>query len=108
MRDASLTIAEAAAWLRCSETDVREHLRTGRLCPNPHDPRDGRVSLNAVVVLAESLPAEHRIFEVREPAARIEPSSSGPRTAFPARSGHGQDHRPGLIVERRPTRSFTR
>ena len=107
MRDYPLTIAEAAVWLKCSEDEVQEHLSAGRLRPYAQDAQSGRLSLNAVVILAESLPSERRIFEVREPAARPEhsSSSSGARSPYPARSG-GSD-RPGLIVERRPTRSFT-
>lgn len=108
MRDHSLTIAEAAAWLKCSEAEVQEHLRAGRLRPYQQDPQNGGVSLNAVVVLAESLPPDHRIFEVREPAARSEHPSSDMRGPYPARSGGGPDQRPGLIVERRSPRPFSR
>lgn len=106
MRDQPLTIAEAASWLNCSEQDVQEHMRAGRLRPFRPDSDDGRLSLNAVVVLAESLPVERRVFEVRESSARLDGPVSGPRSPHPGRSG-GHDQRPALIVERRPTRSFT-
>ena len=91
MRDQPLTTAEAASWLKCTEDEVQEHLRTGRLRlfqPGPQQAAtDGRLSLNAVIVLAESLPDERRIFEVREPVARTESGSSGPRSGFPPRTG---------------------
>ncbi len=105
MRDQSLSIAEAAAWLKCSEAEVEEHVQAGRLRAERLEPKIDRISLNTVVVLAESLPVERRIFEVREAAGRIE--SSEPRGHYPSRPTGGMDQRPPVIVERRPTRSFT-
>ncbi|MBP2314672.1 helix-turn-helix domain-containing protein [Azospirillum soli] len=108
MRDLPLTMAEAAAWLRCSEAEVQELLNAGRLRPFQPGGQDGRLSLNAVVVLAESLPTDRRIFEVREAAARPEHGHAAPgaRSPYPTRPG-GHDQRPAVIVERRTTRTYT-
>ncbi|AWJ85672.1 hypothetical protein TSH58p_19110 (plasmid) [Azospirillum sp. TSH58] len=105
MRDQSLSIAEAAAWLKCSEAEVEELVQAGRLRADRMEPAIDRISLNTVIVLAESLPVERRIFEVREAAGRIESSES--RGHYPSRPSGGMDQRPPVVVERRPSRSFT-
>lgn len=110
MRDQPLTISETARWLRCSEDEVQGHLEAGQLDPY-EDTAAGDavlVSLNSVVVLAESLPAERGVFQIREPVPGMDDyagprSSSGPRT-----SGAPSATRPPLIVERRPSRPLTR
>lgn len=106
MRDQPLTIAEAASWLNASEQEITDLLGTGRLRPFRADAPDGRVSLNSVVVLAEALPVERRVFEVRESSIRLDGPPTGPRPSHGPRPG-GHDSRGPVIVERRPTRSFT-
>lgn len=111
MRDQPLTIAEAARWLRCSDEEVRGYVESGQLRPfaGAAPGAEPVVSLNSVVILAESLPAEQGVFQVRDmPASLDRPSSDRPPHGGPRPSGNFGGPRPGLIVERRPSRSIPR
>lgn len=103
MRDQPLTIEQAARWLDCPADDVRALVRSGRLRLHSGAPEGELepVSLNSVVVLAESLPADRGIFRVREIPGG-DHGGSGGYTPRP-QGGRPQGERPGFIVERRPT-----
>lgn len=100
MRDQPLTMEQAARWLDCSADEVRTFLESGRLRPFGA-PGDGdAVSLNSVVVLAESLPVDRGIFRVRDlPGGDHGGSGYSPRP----QAGRSQGERPSFVVERRPT-----
>lgn len=106
MRDQPLTISETARWLRCSEDEVEDHLSAGRLDIYPGADTDDTtlVSLNSVVVLAESLPAERGVFQIREPVPGLD-DYAGPRSSAGPRGPAST--RPPLIIERRPSRPMT-
>ena len=121
MKDQGLTMADAASWLRCTEAAIQEHLDAGRLAryvpPRATEAAGGKVlvSLNSVVVLGESLPADLGIFEIRDRPASADRGygsggygagggSSGDRSA-PFVRGNVRDglrSGQGPIVERRP------
>ncbi|HYH40038.1 MAG TPA: hypothetical protein VD860_17590 [Azospirillum sp.] len=103
MRDQPLSLTEAAKWLGCTVEEVSGYVADGRLKPFA-GAADGQVSLNSVVVLAESLPAERGVFRVRDMPSY---DSAPPR---PSTGGYGggpggfNKPRPAPIVERRPLR----
>jgi len=99
MRDQALTVEQAARWLECTEEEVQTFLAAGRLRSFGED--SGTVSLNSIVVLAESLPVEQGVFRVREM------SMAGGDGGGYGGKPHGSSSRPqgersGFIVERRP------
>lgn len=101
MRDQPLTAEQAARWLECSVEDVAAFLAEGRLRAYGAAEADA-ISLNSIVVLAESLPVERGVFRVREMAMGGEGASGGyaskpPHTGAPRPQGE----RGGFIVERR-------
>ena len=122
MNDVAITIAQTAHWLNCSADEAQTHLDAGRIRPyegRGHDPSKP-VSLNSVVIYAESLPDEIGIFRVRDGAGAAERFDRADRGAergadrgtMPARSGTGSgaytsERRAGgarttpVIVERR-------
>jgi len=109
MRDQPVSTAEAARWLLCTEDEVQAHLQAGRLQPFRGPGAEGKLSLNSVIVLAESLPEEKRIFELRPFSASLDGPPSGPRSSSGPRTGSGglYGNRPAPIVERRPIRPIT-
>lgn len=109
MRDLPVSTAEAARWLLCTEDEVQAHLQAGRLLPFRGPGAEGKLSLNSVIVLAESLPEEKRIFELRPFSASLDSPPSGPRSSSGPRTGSGglYGNRPAPIVERRPIRPIT-
>ena len=112
MTDQAITFREAAAWLRCSESDINTYLQTGclRRFGSGHAGDPGRISLDSVVILGESLPAERGVFTIPHTPAALERTASSPRAGGSAtpenRVGRGAK-RP-LIVERRPLRALAR
>ncbi len=68
MRDIAITIEQAAHWLNCSTAKIKEYLASGLL--RNFEGRSGDaakvISLNATVILAESLPVEAGIFQIAE------------------------------------------
>lgn len=103
MRDQPLSLEQAARWLDCPPDDVREFLSSGRLRPYGVAAADTEaISLNSVVVLAESLPAERGIFRVRDMPGSGDHGGSGGYSPRP-QGGRPQGERPGFVVERRPT-----
>lgn len=103
MRDQPLSLTEAAKWLGCTVEEIGDYLTDGRL--RSYAGADGQVSLNSVVVLAESLPAERGVFRVRDmpsyDSAPPRPSSGG----YGSGPGGGFNKpRPAPVVERRPLR----
>ncbi len=109
MRDQPLSISEAAKWLGCTSEEVSGYVSDGRLKPFQGAADSGQVSLNSVVVLAESLPAERGVFRVRDmpsyDSAPPRPSSGG----YGGGPGGGFNKpRPAPIVERRPLRPPSR
>lgn len=106
MRDQPLSLAEAAKWLGCTAEEVNGYIADGLLKPyqGPGASDLPLVSLNSVVILAESLPAERGVFRVRDMPSY---DSAPPR---PAGGGYGgapggfNKPRPAPIVERRPLR----
>jgi hypothetical protein len=106
MKDIAITIDLAARWLNCPPSTVEEYMATGRLKPfqGKDAGRDAPISLNSVVILAESLPVENRIFHVSEGAGDRggdRPRPSGPRPGY---DRGAQEQRPPVIVERRTPR----
>ncbi|HYG87932.1 MAG TPA: hypothetical protein VD978_16875 [Azospirillum sp.] len=109
MRDQPLSLAEAAKWLGCTAEEVNGYIADGLLKPfqGASAAESPQVSLNSVVVLAESLPVERGVFRVRDIPSY---DSAPPR---PASSGYGgpggfNKPRPAPIVERRPLRPPSR
>ena len=105
MRDQPLSISEAAKWLGCTSEEVSGYVSDGRLKPFQGAADSGQVSLNSVVVLAESLPAERGVFRVRDmpsyDSAPPRPSSGG----YGGGPGGGfNTPRPAPIGARRPLR----
>ncbi|UEM03324.1 hypothetical protein JL101_025705 [Skermanella rosea] len=108
MRDIAITLEQAAHWLNCSTAKVKEYLAAGRLRAFEGKSGDAAkvISLNATVILAESLPPEAGIFQIAEKRDY----DSAPR---PRQAGMGRERPPlevvrtsGPIVERRPLRPF--
>jgi hypothetical protein len=102
MRDQPLTAEQAARWLECTVEEVQAFLAEGRLRVIGAAEADA-ISLNSIVVLAESLPVERGVFRVRETTMASDSSSGGgyaprPQTGAPRPQGD----RGGFIVERRP------
>jgi hypothetical protein len=101
-KDQALTPRQAAAWLCCSETEVQTHLDAGRRnrFGSAYSEDPVRISLNAVVILGESLPTERGVFNIREKPVEFErkPFSSCPR----ASARPGSEFKRPLIVECRP------
>jgi hypothetical protein len=85
MKDQALTPWQAAAWLCCSETEVQTHLDAGRRnrFGSAYSEDPVRISLNAVVILGESLPTERGVFiSVRSwPSSSVNRSQVGPGSA---------------------------
>lgn len=108
MRDQPLTLTEAAKWLGSTADEVSGYLADGRLRPFAAG-ADGLVSLNSVVVLAESLPVERGVFRVRDMPSY---DSAPPRPAgggYAGGPGGGFNKpRPAPVVERRPLRPSSR
>ncbi|HSK41167.1 MAG TPA: hypothetical protein VK943_15480 [Arenibaculum sp.] len=107
MRDQALTAQQAADWLNSTPEEVTALLASGRLKSVAGAPgtEPNRISLNSVVVLAESLPAELGIFRIGEPPSSLG-ESGAPRSrpgGFGRPSSEGP-RRPPVIVERRPSR----
>lgn len=101
MRDQPLTAEQAARWLDCSAEEVRSFVEAGKLRPYG-GAAEGEIellSLNSVVVLAESLPPDRGIFRVRDMPGGDHGGGGGyaPRP----QGGRGQGERPGFVVERR-------
>jgi len=112
MNDQAMTSREAAAWLRCSESEINNYLQAGRLYQfgSVHSGDRVLISLNSVVILGESLPAERGVFTIQHTPAELDRKVSSARAGVGAvpenRLGSGAK-RP-LIVERRPIRSLAR
>lgn len=107
MRDQALTAQQAADWLNSTPEDVTSLLASGRLKPVAGAPETGasRISLNSVVILAESLPAEVGIFRIGEPPSSLgESGASRSRPGGFGRPPNEGPRRPPVIVERRPSR----
>ncbi|HZH26542.1 MAG TPA: hypothetical protein VEY95_05100 [Azospirillaceae bacterium] len=118
MNDVAITIAQTAHWLNCSADEAQAHLDAGRIRPYDGRGRDPSkpVSLNSVVIYAESLPDEAGIFRVRDGAGAADradrPDRGSDRATMPTRAGTGSgaytsERRAGgarttpVIVERR-------
>lgn len=106
MRDQPLTAEQAARWLECSVEEVLALLASGHLRPynTVGVPDADSVSLNSVVVLAESLPVERGVFRVREASMGMDgPGAGGGYASKPHAAGpRPQGERAGFVVERRP------
>jgi hypothetical protein len=97
MRDQPLTAEQAARWLECSVEDIQAFVAAGHL--KLYAAADGGsdlISLNSVVVLAETLPVERGIFSVRETSFGGD-SGYSPKPQGPRPTGERQ----GFVVERR-------
>ena len=90
MRDQPLSISEAAKWLGCTAEEISGYVADGRLKPFQGAADSGQVSLNSVVVLAESLPAERGVFRVRDMPSY---DSAPPRTSSGGYGGGGGSSR---------------
>jgi hypothetical protein len=112
MNDQAMTSREAAAWLRCSESKINNDLQAGRLCRFGSAPSEDKVliSLNSVVILGESLPAEHGVFTIQHTPAELDRAASSTRAGVSAtpESRWGNRAKRPVIVERRPIRSLAR
>jgi len=105
MKDQPLTAEQTARWLECAVDDLPALVAAGLLKPFGAEgsPEAEMFSLNAVVMLAESLPAERGIFRIRETGmAGADGGGSptgGPKSYSSAPRPHGE--RSGFVVERR-------
>lgn len=100
MRDQPLTTEQAARWLECSADEVQSLIAAGRIRAFGVGEGDAAdtVSLNSVVVFAESLPVERGVFRVRETPFS---GDSGYSPKPPAPGGRPTGDRGGFVVERR-------
>ncbi len=108
MRDQSLSLTEAIKWLGCSTEEIGDYLANGLLKTfQGGDAADPQLSLNSVVILAESLPVERGIFRVRD---SLPSDSTASRSTVPSYPGPNSFSKPRStpIVERRPLRTFPR
>lgn len=101
MRDQPLTAEQAARWLECSVEEVAAFLAEGRLRAYGAVEADA-ISLNSIVVLAESLPVERGVFRVREMGMAGDAPAGGYAPKPHAGPARPQGERSGFIVERRP------
>lgn len=108
MRDQPLSLSEAAKWLGCTVEEVSAYVADGRIRPFSGGADAEQLSLNSVVVLAESLPAERGVFRVRDMPSY---DSAPPRTSsggYAGGPGGFNKPRPAPVVERRPLRPSPR
>jgi len=104
MKDQPLTAEQTARWLECAVDELPALVAAGLLKPFGAEgtPEAEMFSLNAVVMLAESLPAERGIFRIRETGMAGADGGSapgGPKSYSSAPRPHGE--RSGFVVERR-------
>jgi len=110
MRDQPLSLAEAAKWLGCTAEEVGSYVAAGQLKPfqGAGGADAAQVSLNSVVVLAESLPAERGVFRVRDMPSYDSPPPRPAGSGYGGPGGGFNKPRPAPIVERRPLRPPSR
>lgn len=104
MKDQPLTAEQTARWLECAVEDLPALVSAGLLKPFGAEgsPEAEMYSLNAVVMLAESLPVERGIFKIRETGmagGEGGGAPGGPKSYSSAPRPHGE--RSGFVVERR-------
>ena len=111
MRDIPITIGQAAHWLNATTDQVQDYINGGKVQYLPQEDGAETVSLNSVIVTAEALPENQKIFSVSDRPLDTTISSRYPR--MNSRIDRGPPiveqrllgpRSTAVIVERRPFR----